>query len=226
MISLKRKFLLCILLIVVNLAVNSFYSSSSIASENNTSIPFITLNYSADDVVNYHGIRLVLFFSPSCPHCSLETDYLVEYDKTTNYSITFFALSVDYNNSNATLLQYRNYHNFSSTWILGFATNETIIRFNMKLIPFIIILDDAGYIVAIFEGLTSIDMVNNKIKAAIDHNIEEYDTKPIQDNNDLLKALFVILGSGIILTVIYFIVKIITETIKTKRIEKKVAKKV
>ncbi|MHA1305089.1 MAG: TlpA family protein disulfide reductase [Candidatus Heimdallarchaeaceae archaeon] len=190
------------------------------ASSNNTSIPFIDLSYMDDDVNNYEGVRIVLFFSPECPHCSDQTEELKKLES--DYNLTFFALSVIYNSTNTILINYKESHDLSSAWIMGFALNESFIEFQIRVVPFTIILDDYGFIVSVIEGYASVQTIIEKVEIAIEHKTDLYDTKPMQDNTDLLKVLFIVIGAGITVVVIYFVVLNLKEYAKLKKLEKKV----
>ncbi|MHA1116350.1 MAG: TlpA family protein disulfide reductase [Candidatus Heimdallarchaeaceae archaeon] len=179
--------------------------SSLFANASNVSISFINTEGENDDVTYYSGIKIVFVYLPTCPNCHLEIDEIKEVEE--RYNITIFGLSAKFNETNEQLLDYKKENNLSENWIMGYVTNKTVVDYKIRIVPFIIILDDYNYIVAIFEGFTYASTLEEKIKIAINHETEQYISDPLQDNSDLLKILFIIIGIGVSVLVIVFIVK-------------------
>mgnify|MGYP000023413606 CR=1 FL=1 len=90
---------------------------------------------------------------------------------------------------------------------MGYVTNKTIVDYKIRIVPFLIILDDFNTVVAIFEGFAYATTIEEKVKIAINHETDQYISNPQQDNSDLLKILFIIVGIGVSIIVIAFVVK-------------------
>jgi len=195
-----RKIIHFLSVFIIVISFSSLFSNAS-----NVSISFINTEGENDDVTYYPGIKVALVYLPTCPNCHLEIDEIKAVEN--NYNITIFGLSAKFNETSEPLLEYKEENNLSDNWIMGYITNKTIVDYRIRIVPFIIILDDYNYIVAIFEGFTYASTLEEKIKIAINHETEQYISDPLQDNSDLLKILFIIIGIGVSILVMVFVVK-------------------
>lgn len=216
-----KKATIFIFLFIILLDTNSF------SQADNISITFWNLDMDMDDVNNYGGIRLVIFFLPSCPACISETSVLKEIDE--NYNITIFALDPNIETTNQTLLDFREAYSLPDDWIMGYSTEQANSKFNLSTVPLAVILDDLGRVVAMKEGSTLYTFFEEKIEDAINHNTENYNPYFViepDNSDDLLKVLFIVIGVGVTTVILYFLIRAIRRGSKesaiinaTKRIE-------
>lgn len=190
--------------IVLNLAFLLF-ASSGISSASSTSVLFWDINMELDDVSNYEGIKLVVFFLPTCPSCIDEILILEQIDA--NYNLTIFMLDVYKQPTNQRLIDFKNNHSLSDDWIIGYSTSETNSFFDLYSVPTLVVLDDLGRIVSFIEGQASYSFLETKILDAINHNTDNYNTEYNEDPSKQITAIFIIVGVGITAVVTYFLVK-------------------
>ncbi len=183
--------------------------SGSFSQADNISITFWNLNLQMDDVNNYSGIRLVVFFLPTCPACISETSVLKDLDE--NYNITIVTLDPQYESSNQTLLDFRTAYTLPEDWIMGYSTEEANSKFNLTVVPTAVVLDDLGRVVALIEGSTSYEFFETKIDDAANHRTENYNPNFViePDDNDLLTVLFIVIGVGVSTIILYFLIQAI-----------------
>ncbi|MCE7738131.1 MAG: hypothetical protein KAU62_04375 [Candidatus Heimdallarchaeota archaeon] len=190
--------------IVLSLAF-LLYTSSVVSSASNTSIFFCDMNMELDDVNDYEGIKLIVFFLPTCPSCIDELLILEQIDA--NYNLTIFMLDVYKQTTNQRLIDYKNNHTLSDDWIIGYSTSETNSFFDLYSVPTLVIIDDLGRVVALIVGQASYSFLETKILDAINHNTDNYNTEYNEDPSNQITAIFIIVGVGITAVVTYFLVK-------------------
>lgn len=190
--------------IVLSLAF-LLYTSSVVSSASNTSIFFWDMNMELDDVNDYEGIKLIVFFLPTCPSCIDELLILEQIDA--NYNLTIFMLDVYKQTTNQRLIDYKNNHTLSDDWIIGYSTSETNSFFDLYSVPTLVIIDDLGRVVALIVGQASYSFLETKILDAINHNTDNYNTEYNEDPSNQITAIFIIVGVGITAVVTYFLVK-------------------
>lgn len=190
--------------IVLSLAL-LLYTSSLVRSAPNTSLVYWDINMELDDVNNYEGVRLVVFFLPTCPSCIDELLVLEQIDA--NYNLTIFMLDVYKQSTNERIIDFKNNHSLSDDWIIGYSTSETNSFFDLYSVPTLVILDDLGSVVALIEGQASYSFLETKILDAINHNTDNYNTEYNEDPSNQITAIFIIVGVGITAVVTYFLVK-------------------
>ncbi len=181
----------------------SFYLVISPA-KGGTSITFWNIEMNMDDVDDYEGVRIVVFFLPGCGNCINEIDILKDIDN--DYNVTIFELDADKESTNQTLIDFKNNHTIPDSWILGYSTDSSENYFHVSGVPTSVVLDDFGRIVAVIVGYTSYNTFETAIDDAINHRTENYNTD-FSDPTEQLKALFIIIGVGVGVIVIYFLVK-------------------
>ena len=181
------------------------YASSFVSSASNTSVIYWDMNMELDDVNNYEGVRLVVFFLPTCPSCIDELIVLEQVDD--NYNLTIFMLDVYKQATNERIIDFKNNHSLSDDWIIGYSTSETNTFFDLYSVPTLVILDDLGSVVALIEGQASYSFLETKILDAINHNTDNYNTEYNEDPSNQITAIFIIVGVGITAVVTYFLVK-------------------
>ncbi|TET75909.1 MAG: hypothetical protein E3J43_07570 [Candidatus Heimdallarchaeota archaeon] len=190
--------------IVLSLAF-LLYASSLVSNASDTSVVYWDMNMELDDVNNYEGVRLVVFFLPTCPSCVDELLVLEQIDA--NYNLTIFMLDVIKQPTNERLIDFKNNHSLSDDWIIGYSTGETNSFFDLNSVPTLVLLDDLGSIVALIEGQASYSFLEAKILDAISHNTDNYNTEYNKDPSNQITAIFIIVGVGITAVVTYFLVK-------------------
>ena len=119
-----RKFLVTILI------TNLFFSViqlSSPAEGADTSITFWNMQMIRDNVKNYEGIRIVVFFLPFCGHCIDELDVLKKIEN--DYSVTIFELDISKEETNQTLIEFKKNHTIPDSWVLGYSTDESSLHY-------------------------------------------------------------------------------------------------
>lgn len=191
-----------VFLIIATLLLNN--TNLSLEAQG-TSISFQDINLNLDDVNNYNGVRMVVFFSHTCYACKEEVSTLKEIDD--NYNITIFMLNIYQASNNDSLVAFKDEMEISDLWILGFITDETGLEFNITTIPTIIILDDLGRIVADILGTASYSFLEKCIVNAIEHNTDEYFTERREDPGSKLDVIFIVIGVIVTAIVLYFLVK-------------------
>lgn len=190
--------------IVLSLAF-LLYTSSVVSSASSTSIFFWDMNMELDDVNDYEGIKLIVFFLPTCPSCIDELLILEQIDA--NYNLTIFMLDVYKQTTNQRLIDYKNNHTLSDDWIIGYSTSETNSFFDLYSVPTLVIIDDLGRVVALIVGQASYSFLETKILDAINHNTDNYNTEYNEDPSNQITAIFIIVGVGTTAVVTYFLVK-------------------
>ena len=204
-----KKHLLYLTIIVTMLFTSSIYTGLSVT----ISIPFTNINMETDDVLYYEGIRIVLFFKPNCPSCHNQIETLQELEN--NYMLSMFALNVDSEPTNATLLDLIGDLSLSSNWSLGYASSQAISTFDLTVVPSQVILDNNSEIVAVTEGYFNYETIEIKILDAINHRTENYSENPVSDSGDLLTALFIIIGVAVATVVVIFLFRLFKKSDKT-----------
>ncbi|MHA1552449.1 MAG: TlpA family protein disulfide reductase [Candidatus Heimdallarchaeaceae archaeon] len=195
---------------IVSILLTSFiYTSQGVT----TSIPFTNINMENDDVLNYEGVRIVLFFKPNCPSCHNQIETLQELEN--NYTLSIIALNVDSEQTNATLLDLIDDLSLSTNWTLGYASSQAISTFDLTVVPSQVILDNNSEIVAVTEGYFDYASIETKILDAINHRTENYSENPITDSGDLLIALFIIIGVAVATVVVIFVFRLFKRSDKT-----------
>ncbi|MBY9001688.1 MAG: conjugal transfer protein TraF [Candidatus Heimdallarchaeota archaeon] len=200
------------------LALSLIFLSISIQPSQSisTNIPFTNINMDADDVLNYEGVRIVLFFKPACPSCHNQIETLKELEN--NYTLSIIALNVDIEPTNTTLVELISSLSLSSNWTLGYATSQAISTFDLTVVPSQVILDDNSEIVTVTEGYFDYTSIEIKILDAINHRTENYSENPISDSSDLLIALFIIIGVGVGTIVVIFLIRLLRKSDKTSNL--------
>ncbi len=196
-----------------------------------TNISFWNINMDEDDVSNYEGLRIVLFLKVSCPGCHNQIITLKEIEAESSYIFNVIILCVDYESSNDTLIEFQEENSLSEYWVIGYSTDSSERLFNIEFVPTTVILDDSGSIVASFSGYVEASTLEQRMDYGISHITESYTSETFTDQGDLLRAFFIIIGVGVSLIVIYFLVKslrkdqkkasLVTAMIKMKNDEEK-----
>ncbi len=172
-----------------------------------TNISFWNINMDEDDVSNYEGLRIVLFFKVSCSGCHSQIITLKEIEAESSYVFTVITLCVDNESSNGTLIEFREENSLSENWVIGYSTDSSERLFNVEYVPTTVILDDSGSIVASFSGYVGQSTLEQRIGYGISHISESYTSDIFTEQGDLLQVFFIIIGVGVSLLVIYFLVK-------------------
>ncbi|MCG3227666.1 MAG: hypothetical protein H7645_12170 [Candidatus Heimdallarchaeota archaeon] len=200
--QLTRKFLNCMLLISI---LFSIFQTSFPAKGADTSITFWDMLMTVDNVRDYDGVRIVVFFLPTCGHCIDEIDVLKDIDD--DYDVTIFELNARKESTNQTLIDFKANYTIPASWILGYSTDESEDLFQIGGVPTSVVLDDLGRIVSVLIGFTGYTTLESKIDDAINHRTENYNTDYDTDPFQQLRALFIIIGVGVGVVVVYFLVK-------------------
>ena len=182
-------------------------TSSHTIVKANTSISFWNINMDEDDVSNYEGLRIIVFFKVSCPGCHNQIITLKEIEAESSYVFNVILLCVDAESSNGTLIEYQEENSLSEYWVLGYSTDSSERLLNVEFVPTTVILDDSGSIVASFSGYVEASTLEQRMDYGISHITESYTSEILTDRGDLLKVFFIIIGVGVSLLVIYFLVK-------------------
>ncbi len=195
---------------IVSILLTSFiYTSQGFT----TSIPFTNINLENDDVLNYEGVRVVIFFKQNCPSCHSQIETLQELEN--NYTLSIIALNVDSEPINTTLLDLIEDLSLSTNWTLGYASSQAISTFDLTVVPSQVILDNNSEIVAVTEGYFDYTSIEIKILDAINHRTENYSENPISDSGDLLTALFIIIGVAVATVVVIYLFRLFKRSDKT-----------
>jgi len=160
---------------------------------------------SMDDVQNYDGVRIIVFFLNTCGHCINQIEVLKDID--VDYDVEIFELNARMDTTNQSLINFKADHSIPETWIMGFSTDESENQFDVGGVPTSVVLDDLGRIVSVLAGYTGYGTFASKIEDAINHRTENYSTEYESDPFQDLKALFIIIGVGVGVVAIYFLVK-------------------
>ncbi|MHA2255714.1 MAG: TlpA family protein disulfide reductase [Candidatus Heimdallarchaeaceae archaeon] len=200
--QLMRRYLNYILLIslLISILLTSFPAKGA-----DTSITFWDMEMTVDNVRDYEGVRIVVFFLTTCGHCINEIDVLKDIDD--DYDVTIFELNARKESTNQTLIDFKANYTIPDSWILGYSTDESEDFFQVIGVPTSVVLDDLGRIVAVISGFISYNTLESKIDDAINHRTENYPTDYVPDQPDQLRGLFIIIGVGVGVVVIYFLVK-------------------
>lgn len=200
--QLTKSFLHCILLISI---LFSIIQVSVPTKGADTSITFWDMQMTIDNVGEYDGVRIVVFFLPTCGHCIDEIDVLKDIDD--DYDVTIFELDANKESTNQTLIDFKANYTIPDSWILGYSTDESEDLFQIGGVPTSVVLDDLGRIVSVLIGFTGYNTLESKINDAINHRTENYNTDYDTDSFQQLRALFIIIGVGVGIVVVYFLVK-------------------
>ncbi len=207
-----KKHLLSATIIISVLIISSIYPAQGVTA----SIPFTNISMENDDVLNYEGVRIVIFFKPNCPSCHNQIETLQELEN--NYTLSLIALDVDSEPTNATLLGLIEDLSLSTNWTLGYASVQAISTFDLTVVPSLVILDNNSEIVAVTEGYFGYGSIETKILDAINHRTENYSENPISDSGDLLTALFIIIGVAVATVVVIFLFRLFKQSDTTTNI--------
>lgn len=170
-----------------------------------TSITFSNMEIEPDDVNNYGGVRLVVFFWDKCHACIEEVSTLKLIDQ--EYNITIIMINVIASSVNNTNLEFIEQTDIPEEWVLGYITPETEVTFAPNPVPVTIVLDEEGRIAADIGGVVSYRFLEQCIINAIDQNIEEYFTERTEDPGGYASVIFIVIGVIVSAVVIYFLVK-------------------
>jgi thiol-disulfide isomerase/thioredoxin len=166
-----------------------------------------------DDVLNYEGVRIVLFFKSVCPSCHNQIETLQELEN--DYVLSIIALNVDSETTNTTLLELIADFSLSTNWTLGYASSQAISTFDLTVVPSQAILDDNSELVALTEGYFDYESIEIKILDAINHRTENYAEEPVTDYGELLIGLFIIIGIAVATIVAIFLFRLFKQSDKT-----------
>ena len=164
-----------------------------------------------DDVANYGGIRIVVFFLPTCSHCINEIPALKQIDS--NYNVSIFMLDITLKSTNQSLNDFKTTHTLPANWTMGYTTADTNTFFDLYSVPRLVILDDLGRVVDYLFGEQDYETLASKMEDAISHNTDNYNPDFGDDpsNKILIRNLFIIIGVGVSAVVIYYLVRSIME---------------
>ncbi len=194
--------------------VSMFFLSSIHTSQGTmVTIPFTNINMENDDVLNYEGVRIVLFFKSICPSCHNQIETLQELENA--YVLSIIALNVDSETTNTTLLELLDDLSLSTNWTLGYASPQAISTFDLTVVPSQVILDDNSELVALTEGYFDYESIEIRILDAINHRTENYDDEPTTDYRELLFGLFIIIGVAVTTIVVIFLFRLFQRSDKT-----------
>ena len=196
----KRK----ITALILFLSFVSSMATSALKMEIST-FPFVNINMQQDDVLRYNGTKLVLFFHHTCDSCHDQIEVLKELTLEYQEQLTIFALEIESQETNETLIAFANQSSFPNSWNLGYANFTVFDTFNVVLVPHIVILDDADRLVASISGYATYNYLEKYIQIAIDKITESYQTGQLTDVGETLTALFIIIGVISVFLVIYLL---------------------
>jgi thiol-disulfide isomerase/thioredoxin len=168
-------------------------------------ITYWDMDMELDDVVNYDGVRLTVFFLPTCSHCINELPVLKQIDS--NYNVSIFMLDITLKSTNQSLIDFKNTHVLSDNWTFGYTTSDTNEYFDLFSVPRIIILDNVSRVVDYMRGEQTYGTLESKVLDAINYNTENYNPDFNDDPSTLVRNLFIVLGVGVAAVVVYFLVK-------------------
>ncbi|MHA1778926.1 MAG: TlpA family protein disulfide reductase [Candidatus Heimdallarchaeaceae archaeon] len=198
----KRK----ITALILFLSFVSSMATSALKMEIST-FPFVNINMQQDDVLRYNGTKLVLFFHHTCDSCHDQIEVLKELTLEYQEQLTIFALEIESQETNETLIAFANQSSLPSSWHLGYAVNTVFEVFNVVLVPHIVILDDVNRLVATISGYATYNYLEKYVRIAINKETENYQTKQLTDVGDALTVLFIILGVCSVFLVLYLLFK-------------------
>ncbi|MCE7741862.1 MAG: hypothetical protein GOP50_05345 [Candidatus Heimdallarchaeota archaeon] len=187
-----------IALFVFNLSISPTHAQA-------TSITFRDMDIELDDVNNYGGVRVVVFFSHTCQVCKEEVATLKQIDN--DYNISIFMLNYFQASENDTIVDFIDEANAPDHWIYGFMTDGTIIGFNIVSVPVTVVLDELGRIVGDMVGAVSYRFLESVVINAIEQNTDEYFTERREDPGSNLDVIFIAVGVIISAVVVYFLVQ-------------------
>lgn len=190
-------------IIIVSLLLSIFQATFQTNAD--TSITYWNMQMTIENVSDYEGVRIIVFFLNNCGHCIDEIDVLKEIDY--DYDVTIFELNARKDSTNQTLIDFKTDHSIPDSWILGYSTDESENLFQVGGVPTSVVLDDLGRIVSVLIGFTGYSTFESKIDDAINHRTENYNTDYDTDPLQQLRALFIIIGVGVGAVVVYFLVK-------------------
>ncbi len=168
-------------------------------------ITYWDMNMELDNVVDYNGVRIVVFFLPTCPHCIDELPVLKQIDS--NYNLSIFMLDIALKSTNLSLIDFKTTHVLSDNWTFGYTSADTNAYFDLISVPRIIVLDNLSRIVDLVRGETNYETLESIVLDAINHNTENYNPDFNKDSSIQIRNLFIIIGVGVSAVVIYFLVK-------------------
>ena len=164
------------------------------------------MNMELDNVVDYDGVRIVVFFLPTCPHCIDELPILKQIDS--NYTLSIFMLDITLKSSNQSLIEFKTTHALSDNWTFGYTSDDTNRYFDLNSVPRKVVLDNISRIVdVIMKEEPNYEKLESKVIDAINHNTENYNPDFNKDSSIQIRNLFIIIGVGVSAVVIYFLVK-------------------
>ncbi|MHA1687455.1 MAG: TlpA family protein disulfide reductase [Candidatus Heimdallarchaeaceae archaeon] len=198
----KRK----ITALILFLSFVSSMATSALKMEIST-FPFVNINMQQDDVLRYNGTKLVLFFHHTCDSCHDQIEVLKELTLEYQEQLAIFALEIESQETNETLIAFANQSSLPSSWHLGYAVNTVFEVFNVVLVPHIVILDDVNRLVATISGYATYNYLEKYVRIAINKETENYQTKQLTDVGDALTVLFIILGVCSVFLVLYLLFK-------------------
>jgi len=168
-------------------------------------ITYWDMEMELNDVVDYDGIRMVVFFLPTCSHCINELPVLKQIDS--NYNISIFMLDITLKSTNQSLIDFKTLHLLSDNWTFGYTTTDTNAYFDLNSVPRIVVLDNLSRVVDYMRGEQTYETLESKVLDAMNHATEKYNPDFNNDSSVLVRNLFIIIGVGVAAVVIYFLVK-------------------
>jgi len=179
--------------------------NTTLTSAEGTSVSFLDLENNSNDVDNFAGVRIVVFYYVSCHSCIEELPILKEIDA--NYNVTFFMIHYFEYSNNQTILNFIEDHSLPAYWIYGYITEETKENFQIEYTPTLIILDDVGRIAADILGVTSYKFLEHSVVNALEQNTDDYFTDRREDSGGYADVVFIAIGVIVSAVVIYFLIK-------------------
>lgn len=193
-----------IFLISLLLLFTANFSLISVKAQN-TSIPFRDMEIQLDDVDNYGGVRIVVFFLHTCSACKNEVSTLKEIDA--DYNVTIFMFDIYQKSTNDTLLEFKEETDAPDQWIFGYVTDESYEEFDPSPIPVTIVLDELGRIVSDIVGIISYISLKEFVVNAIEQNTDQYFTVRKEDPGNYIDVIFICIGVIVSAIVVYFLIQ-------------------
>ncbi|MHA1199721.1 MAG: TlpA family protein disulfide reductase [Candidatus Heimdallarchaeaceae archaeon] len=187
-----------IFLFVLNLSLIPVQSQGA-------SIPFRDMEIQLDNVENYSGVRIVVFFSHTCHACKEEVVTLKQIDD--NYNVSIIMLDIYQASVNDTIVDFIEETEAYENWIYGFVTDESYDDYNITLIPTTVVLDELGRTAADIGGIVSYRFLEKSVVNAIEQNTDKYFSERAEDPGGYLDVIFIVIGVIISAVVIYFLVQ-------------------